>query len=166
MQSNIRNIKDNEINLVKQLATISKPNRIAFSQQMLDLFVSPYSNQRQIIGYFDSSKLIASIGIRDVVTSPAYILQWMIGKNMTKSIATNLLNAVLLKYESDFYIPTPIHMQAAYIALLKPLQNNFWIFTEYTVPSHSRSNYSLYWNILGYQSYPFDMNINRCIRKR
>lgn len=168
----IRSLDYSEIPLIIELAsTLPREKRSQINDDVISQFLSPYSDNRKIFGYFDNHQnLISAIGSRNLLITPSWALQWVISKNATPIIFRKLVHLAIDEFIKqgclDFFVPVPSNIQPQYQKIINEFSRDYWIYTESTVDKHSRSNYSLYWNIMGYRSYPFDLNINRCIKKR
>jgi len=155
------------------------PNALNSAKSSLfDLFLIPAntvdSDIRRVLGVFDDSgHLITAVGARSLKTYPCWYLSWTISEVQTIAfvkIWRDIVQFLCRHYESqnlnEFYVISPCDREEAYRRLMQPLRTKYWTFVETKISSGMKPDFSLYWSIMGYTLYPYDINIRRYILKR
>ena len=193
MQYDIRWIRYDQKNLIIELSKdiYEKNSKVSYSPNLnqaanpneamphvLDLFLIPPaylgSDQRKIIGVFDeNNQLVMATGVRCLLTNQAWVLSWTLSKIKDFSFKKVWQQHVQFACEyfenigyKEFWTVSPVSRESAYRSLMLPMREKYWTFVEFTVPQHQRTDFSLYWSLMGNRSYPYDINIRRYIMKR
>lgn len=145
---------------------------------IFNIFLTPSNvinaNQRRILGVFDhNGQLVQVTGVRQLKSSPAWVLSLTLSnlRNYTFVKIWKMQLQFLCSYfehmnYNEFYVTNPATLEETYRYVTKFMRQRYWTFVEATVPATTKAEFSLHYNILGYQSYSHDMNIRRYILKR
>lgn len=132
------------------------------------------SDQRSVLGVFDEENmLIMAIGVRKLLVTPTWLLSWAISNIKTAQfikIWRDSLNFICDTMElhgiNEFFVVSPAEKEKVYEKLMRFLRDRYWTFTEIKIPRGRKTEYNVYWAIMGYQLYSYDINIRRYILKR
>lgn len=185
MQYNIRWLSYSEISLIKALAEEIYENGLETygpnlhpKNTLYDLFLVPEeitgSNYRKVVGIFDDNQnLMFAMGVRQLYDIPAWNLGWVISKYKNLKFIAGFkatLTFVCEYFENigctEFYVVHPASKEKVYQYILKYMREKYWTFVQCSIPKHTKSQYSFYWAIMGYQLYQYDIMIRRYILKR
>lgn len=187
MQYTMRWLGQLDIEMLKGLSTAvyehSKDNypaslNASSPSQIFDLFLVPPevigSDQRRILGVFDHDhRLVLASGTRALNGMPAWLLSWTLSDIASAhfvDVWKSHLSVICSHYENigynEFYVISPSSREKAYRHIMKPMRQRYWTFVETSIPRNQKADHSLHWSLMGYGSYPYDINIRRYILKR
>lgn len=128
-------------------------------------------DQRVVLGIFDDTdKLLIAIGVRKLLSIPAWTLSWTISIIKTFSFLPIWKNGLLFIIDEmekngykEFFVINPTLKEKVYEKLMRFLRDRYYTFVEINIDKGNKTKHSLYWSIMGYQLYPYDINIRRYI---